>query len=278
MRVWPIDPRRAATGPAPSARARGRGRPPRPVARGRSEPDRSRPRRQGRRSRRGRHGRGVAAARRRRDVARSSARSPIGSRRSMRRSDDANPGGSSYISGWYGYVDKDLRTLLGAGARAVLASLLRSGRPRDVPRRALGRARRGGRRARVDAGTRAVRLALGRDRRADPVHVGCAPRHHALDEPSDLPAADVVLRSHRPRCLATARAMTEKRYLMAPGPTPVPPEVLAAGAAPIIHHRGPDFRELMLADARPSAGGLPDAERRAPLHGLRDPARSSRPS
>ena len=37
-----------------------------------------------------------------------------------------------------------------------------------------------------------------------------------------------------------------KRYLMAPGPTPVPPEALAAGAEPIIHHRGPDFRELML--------------------------------
>jgi aspartate aminotransferase-like enzyme len=37
-----------------------------------------------------------------------------------------------------------------------------------------------------------------------------------------------------------------KRYLLAPGPTPVPPEALAAGAAPIIHHRGPDFRELML--------------------------------
>jgi aspartate aminotransferase-like enzyme len=35
-----------------------------------------------------------------------------------------------------------------------------------------------------------------------------------------------------------------KRYLMAPGPTPVPPEVLAAGAQPMIHHRGPDFREL----------------------------------
>jgi acyl-homoserine lactone acylase PvdQ len=27
-------------------------------------------------------------------------------------SDDAGPGGSSYISGWYGYVDKDLRSLL----------------------------------------------------------------------------------------------------------------------------------------------------------------------
>jgi serine---pyruvate transaminase len=38
---------------------------------------------------------------------------------------------------------------------------------------------------------------------------------------------------------------TGKRYLMAPGPTPVPPEVLAAGAQPVLHHRGPDFRALM---------------------------------
>ena len=36
--------------------------------------------------------------------------------------------------------------------------------------------------------------------------------------------------------------MTEKRYLFTPGPTPVPPEVLAATAEPILHHRGPDFR------------------------------------
>jgi acyl-homoserine lactone acylase PvdQ len=33
------------------------------------------------------------------------------------RSDDAGPGGSAYISGWYGYVDKDLRTLLGREVR-----------------------------------------------------------------------------------------------------------------------------------------------------------------
>jgi aspartate aminotransferase-like enzyme len=39
--------------------------------------------------------------------------------------------------------------------------------------------------------------------------------------------------------------MAGKRYLMAPGPTPVPPEVLAAGARPVLHHRGPDFRELL---------------------------------
>ena len=32
-----------------------------------------------------------------------------------------------------------------------------------------------------------------------------------------------------------------KRYLLAPGPTPVPPEALLAMAMPIIHHRAPDF-------------------------------------
>jgi aspartate aminotransferase-like enzyme len=36
----------------------------------------------------------------------------------------------------------------------------------------------------------------------------------------------------------------EKRYLFTPGPTPVPPEVLAATAEPIVHHRGSDFRVL----------------------------------
>lgn len=33
-----------------------------------------------------------------------------------------------------------------------------------------------------------------------------------------------------------------KRYLLTPGPTPVPPAVLAALAEQVIHHRGPDFR------------------------------------
>jgi len=35
-----------------------------------------------------------------------------------------------------------------------------------------------------------------------------------------------------------------KRYLLAPGPTPVPPEALLAMAAPIIHHRTPQFSDL----------------------------------
>ncbi len=34
----------------------------------------------------------------------------------------------------------------------------------------------------------------------------------------------------------------EKRYLFTPGPTPVPPPVLAAMAEPMVHHRGADFR------------------------------------
>lgn len=33
----------------------------------------------------------------------------------------------------------------------------------------------------------------------------------------------------------------KKKYLLAPGPTPVPPEVLMAMSMPIIHHRAPDF-------------------------------------
>lgn len=36
-----------------------------------------------------------------------------------------------------------------------------------------------------------------------------------------------------------------KRYLLAPGPTPVPSDVLLAMAAPIIHHRSPDFLPVL---------------------------------
>jgi aspartate aminotransferase-like enzyme len=38
--------------------------------------------------------------------------------------------------------------------------------------------------------------------------------------------------------------MTAKRYLFTPGPTPVPPQVLAALAQPVVHHRGSDFRPV----------------------------------
>jgi serine---pyruvate transaminase len=35
-----------------------------------------------------------------------------------------------------------------------------------------------------------------------------------------------------------------KRHLFTPGPTPVPPQVLAAMAEPIVHHRSPDYRPI----------------------------------
>ena len=38
--------------------------------------------------------------------------------------------------------------------------------------------------------------------------------------------------------------MSGKRYLLTPGPTPVPPEVLAAMSQPVVHHRSPDFRPI----------------------------------
>ncbi|MDX6534676.1 MAG: hypothetical protein QOF68_2420 [Gaiellales bacterium] len=40
----------------------------------------------------------------------------------------------------------------------------------------------------------------------------------------------------------------DKTYLITPGPTPVPPEVQAAMARPLIHHRSPDFK-VVLGDA-----------------------------
>jgi aspartate aminotransferase-like enzyme len=38
--------------------------------------------------------------------------------------------------------------------------------------------------------------------------------------------------------------VSAKRYLFTPGPTTVPPEVLAALAEPVVHHRGADFRSV----------------------------------
>ena len=36
-----------------------------------------------------------------------------------------------------------------------------------------------------------------------------------------------------------------KSFLLAPGPTPVPPEVLAAMSLPVIHHRTPQFGAVL---------------------------------
>jgi aspartate aminotransferase-like enzyme len=36
-----------------------------------------------------------------------------------------------------------------------------------------------------------------------------------------------------------------KRYLVTPGPTPIPPEVWRAMSGPMLHHRGPDFQAVL---------------------------------
>src|SRR3979409_2362935 len=38
--------------------------------------------------------------------------------------------------------------------------------------------------------------------------------------------------------------MPDKRYLFTPGPTPVPPEVLAKLGEAVVHHRSPAFRPV----------------------------------
>ena len=60
-------------------------------------------------------------------------------------------------------------------------------------------------------------------------------------QPPHLPASDDV---HQPRAALVSDGMAEKRYLLTPGPTPVPPEVLAELARPVIHHRERDFRDI----------------------------------
>src|SRR6266498_1905085 len=54
----------------------------------------------------------------------------------------------------------------------------------------------------------------------------------------------VALAASTARGRASLRSMAEKRYLLTPGPTPVPPEVLAELAKPVIHHRERDYREI----------------------------------
>src|SRR2546426_7401091 len=51
-------------------------------------------------------------------------------------------------------------------------------------------------------------------------------------------------RLRQPQAPLVSERMAEKRYLLTPGPTPVPPEVLAELARPVIHHRERDFREI----------------------------------
>ena len=156
-----------------------------------------------------------------------------------------------------------------------LAALLRGGRARVVPRGALGALDAAA--AELEAKQGPAPSAWRADATAERIRFTSGVLPDTMRWTNRPTFQQLMSFSITSAALATLDVV-RKRYLMAPGPTPVPPEVLAAGAAPIIHHRGPDFRELMLADARATAAGLPHGERRPALHCLGLRARSSRRS
>jgi serine---pyruvate transaminase len=66
-------------------------------------------------------------------------------------------------------------------------------------------------------------------------------REQAREPESEQGGGEAEKRVHTGRVERYARDVATKRYLFTPGPTPVPPEVLAAVGAPVVHHRSPDF-------------------------------------
>ena len=61
-----------------------------------------------------------------------------------------------------------------------------------------------------------------------------------------------------------------KRYLLAPGPTPVPPEVLLAMARPMIHHRAPEFDKHLCGGPGWTEVAVPDEKQCADAGGFRN--------
>ena len=162
---------------------RGDARPARQVGR---QPARREPRRQDRRSGRGDHGCVVAEARGR--------RAPARARAADRRAADARPdlrttptpGGSSYGGGWYGYVDEDLRALLG-GPRGFSTHYCGNGDLDACRRRSGSRSTQpatSSRRRRAPIRPRGAPTRRGSGSDSRRLHPG----HDALDEPPDLPA------------------------------------------------------------------------------------------
>ena len=189
--------------------------------------------------------------------------------------DDApGPSGSSYIDGWYGYVDKDLRSLLAVKPvpGAVRDEVLRRRRAGRLPRFPVGRVRRRGHELQA---TRAPTRPPGvptRRRSASDFAPGILTDTMRW---ANRPTFQQVIsftghRLHARGSPATRGSrsplVAEKRYLFTPGPTPVPPEVLAALAEPVVHHRGPDYRELFGECLERLRAGLPHRERRPALH------------
>ena len=109
-------------------------------------------------------------------------------------SNDANAQGSAYQDGWYGYVEKDLRRLLGHTVRGPYATQFCGAGNLDSCRESLWaaleqacdllQAKQGAEPTAWRADARPERIGF---------TTGLITRHDGLDEPADLPAGDVVL-------------------------------------------------------------------------------------
>ena len=107
-----------------------------------------------------------------------------------------NSSGSSFGGGWYGYVYKDLRTLLGDPVEGAYSrSYCGSGSLDGLQPVAVGGDPESGRRRRRDAGEQSRQMACAG--REDPVPPGPAPVHDALDQPLHLPAGHRIHRARR---------------------------------------------------------------------------------
>ena len=81
-------------------------------------------------------------------------------------------------------------------------------------------------------------------RPCEPLRASAAPvtaRQQAGEPERDKRCCEGDERVHSGRVERYGSSVATKRYLFTPGPTPVPPEVLAAVGAPVLHHRSPDF-------------------------------------
>ena len=194
---------------------------------------------------------------------------PGAARRARRRSSGTDPplsaNGSSGYSGWWSYVHKDLRSLLGrtvpgafetrfCGFGDVAACAASLWAALDEAAAALE----------SGAGRRLDRVAGGRERGADPLRTGDPPAHDARLEQAHLPAGDHVLdppigwdawRGDRRNSSPQARRPSRRRCC-AHSPSPS-----STTARPTSQRSSPLAQERL-------AAGLPDGRRGARLHVL----------
>ena len=207
------------------------------------------------------------AARERCSRARARAELVPSSRSSIRDDAPLGPSGSSAYSGWWSYVDKDLRALLGRPVTGPFGTRFCGGGDVATCATSLWAA--------LDAAAATLEASQGTDPppgaptrpRSGSVRAGHPPRTmRGTNKPTfqqaitfrDAPLGSGTRDDVRPPRSSSRRGRRRSR-----------PRCLRALAEPVIHHRSPDFAAVFGRGAGTPARGLPHRERGARLHGLR---------